>query len=236
MSDPALAHHAADLGGPAAEAERARRAWIFAWLGQVFAVPPSRELVAAYRRGEVAPLLERLAEDPELAPGIAAMARAVDAAPDDDATTARLGIAFGRLFLGIGGPDTVSPYESVHRCGGRLFQAPASEMAALLAAHDLSVAAATREPPDHLAVELDLMARLIATDHPDRSVLLARLAAWVPTFCELCAARDASGFWAGAAAVLLAALDQENRDADFAFPQSPINQRRIPCRSSPRPN
>lgn len=222
MSDPTLAHDDIDLGGRAAAADRDRRSWTFAWLAQVFTAPPSRDLVAAYRRGEAAPVLGRLAEDPELAPGIAEMSRALDASADDDTVTARLGIAFGRLFLGIGGPDTVSPYESVHRCG-RLFQAPASEMAALLAAHDLSVAEATREPPDHLAVELDLMARLIAADHPDRRVLLARLTAWVPAFCELCAARDVSGFWAGAAAVLLAALDHESRDVDFALPQSPIN-------------
>ncbi len=221
MTDLSPATDAEPAVAPAIPMDDERRAWIYRWLADVFAAPPTREIVAAYRGAAAAILLGELAADPALAPGIARMTAALAADLDDEALTARLGIAFGRLFSGLGGPETVSPYESVHRCGGRLFQAPAADMAALLAAHDLSVAEATREPPDHLAVELDLMARLIAAHHPDRSVLLARLAAWVPTFCDLCIARDATGFWAGAAEVLLSVLAHETRDV--ADPRSPIN-------------
>lgn len=195
----------------AAEALRQRRAWIFAWLAGVFAAPPDVAAVAAYRRGAAALILGELAADPTLGHGALAMSVALDAPLDDDALTARLGIAFGRLFLGIGGPDTVAPYESAHRCGGRLYGAPVSEMTALLAAHDLSVAEGLHEPADHLSVELDLMARLVAADHPDRSGLAARLAAWIPEFSRLCVARDASAFWAGAAEILLAHLGDETR-------------------------
>lgn len=210
-------------GGGLALTDRRRRAWILTWIAGLFASPPSRDLVASYRRGEAAVILAELACDAELAPGILRMSAALDGDLDDDAATARLGVAHGRLFIGVGGPDTVAPYESAFRCGGRLFQAPTGEMTALLAAHDLSVAETLREPPDHLSIELALMARLIVTDHPDRPAFLERLAAWVPEFCDLVVDRDASGFWAGAAEVLTVVLDHESRDVDFTPPQSPIN-------------
>ncbi len=213
----------ADAATSLALADRRRRAWILTWIAGLFATPPSRDLVASYRRGEAALILGELAGDTDLAPGILRMSTALDVDLDDEAATARLGIAHARLFLGVGGPETIAPYESAIRCGGRLFQAPTGEMAALLAAHDLCVAETLREPPDHLSIELALMARLIATDHSDRPAFLERLTAWVPEFCDLVVDRDASGFWAGAAEVLTVVLDHESRDVDFTLPQSPIN-------------
>ncbi len=122
-----------------------------------------------------------------------------------------VGSAYGMLFEGIGGPKTVSPYESVHRDGGRLFGAPAAEMEAILAAHDLSVAASAHEAPDHLAVELAAAARLLAEGEPDADAIIERLRGWVPAFAADCAAADSNGFWAGAAAVLIAIVGLATR-------------------------
>lgn len=204
------------------------RARLYLWLAEIFSAPPSLDAVAAYRRGEGAAWLAQLAADGDLAPGVAQLSAVFDGGGDDDALTARLGIGFGRLLLGIGGPETVSPYESVHRCGGRLFQAPAAEMQALLATHDLAVAADNCEPADHLGIELALMARLIATAHPDRAALAARLAAWVPHFCSLCIDRDTVGFWAGAARILTAVLDREAAPELSRNQEQSVGQRRDP--------
>jgi TorA-specific chaperone len=84
-------------------------------------------------------------------------------------------------------------------------------MEAILAAHDLSVAASAREAPDHLAVELAAAARLLAEGEPDAEAVIDRLRGWVPAFAVDCAAADANGFWAGAAAVLTAIVGLATR-------------------------
>ena len=94
---------------------------------------------------------------------------------DDALVVARIGSALRLLFEGIGGPKTVSPYKSVHRDGGRLFGAPAGEMEAILAAHDLSVAVSAHEAPDHIAVELAAAALLLAEGEPDAEAMIERL-------------------------------------------------------------
>lgn len=200
----------ATAASPRAEPHPVAEADVWVWLSGLFAEAPSPEAIAFWRSPAVGARIAQLAADADLAEGLGAMRAAWETHEDPGAVAARLGHTFGRLFLGLAGPETISPYESAQRFG-RLFQAPASEMAALVAAHDLSVAETTREPADHLAIELALMARLVATDHPDRAVLADRLAAWVPGFRDQCVARDASGLWAGAARVLAAVVDRETR-------------------------
>ncbi len=159
-----------DLPRPTAFAEPDPRevAALFDWLAAVFAAPPNRETVAAYRRGQAADWLNAVATIPGCAEGVARMRRALDADADDGRVAARIGAAYGMLFEGIGGPKTVSPYELVHR-GGRLFGPPAAAMAAILAVHDLSVAASAGEPADHIAVELATASRLLAEARSGRS-------------------------------------------------------------------
>lgn len=193
---------------------------LWVWLAGLFAAAPSPEELAATRHGPLADALALLALDDDLSPGLARLRAAAATAEDPVAVAARLGIAFGRLFLGIGGPDTVAPYESAHTGTGRLFQVPVGEMERLMAAHDLAVADALREPADHLSVELALMARFVAADHPDRVGLAARLAAWVPRFCHLCVARDPTGYFGGAAEVLAALVAREAERPITAFDET----------------
>ncbi|MGA2493751.1 MAG: molecular chaperone TorD family protein [Roseiarcus sp.] len=184
---------------------------LFNWLSAVFATPPDRDSIVSYRRGPAAAWLDGVASLPGCDRGVARMQGALNAEADDALVVARIGSAYGMLFEGIGGPKTVSPYESVHRDGGRLFGAPAAEMEAMLAAHDLSVAVSAHEAPDHIAVELAAGALLLAEGEPDAEAIIARLRDWVPAFAADCAAADANGFWAGAAAVLIAIVGLATR-------------------------
>lgn len=187
---------------------REDRAAILVWLAGFFAAPPTAATIAAHRRGAGAALLAELAEDALLGPGAQRMRAALAADVDDDALAARLERVFGLLLLGIGGPETAAPYESVHR-DGRMFGEATGEMNRLLADHDLSVAL-SGEPADHLSIEAALLARLVETGHPDRAPLAARLAAWTPDFAARLAVRDPSGLWAGAAHALAAAAGREH--------------------------
>jgi TorA-specific chaperone len=184
---------------------------LFNWLSAVFATPPDRASIASYRHGPAAAWLESVASLPGCAEAVERMRCALEADAEDALVAAQVGSAYGILFEGIGGPRTVSPYESVHADGGRLFGAPAAAMEAILAAHDLSVAASAHEAPDHIAVELAAAARLLAEGEPDADAVIARLRGWVPTFAADCAAADANGFWAGAAAVVIAIVGLATR-------------------------
>lgn len=179
-------------------------------LAGFFAAPPESATVATLRRGAGADLLATTAAAGDLGDAAAAFTAGLAGDESDEDLARRLGRAFGLLFLGIGGPATVAPYESFHRCGGRLFQAPVGEMDRLLAEHDLSVAL-TGEPSDHLSIETALLAHLAATGHPDRIAVAERLALWVPGFRDDLEVLDGTGCYAGAARLLAAAIDRAHR-------------------------
>lgn len=210
MSDlspaPGLAPAPAIVAGLDTDEDRAALLLVLAGL---FAAPPTPATIASLHHGAGADLLTRLGtDDAALAAPIAALRTALDGGADEDeaARARRLSAVFGLLFLGLGGPATVAPYESCHRCGGRLFQAPAGEMERLLAAHDLSVGF-DREPADHLSIETALLAHLVAGRHPDRFALADRLRGWMPAFRTGLAGADPSGFYDAAAALLVAATE-----------------------------
>ena len=81
------------------------------WLAALFAMPPSVNSIAAHRGGPAAEMLREIAADPKLAPGVALMRETLDQPDDDSAVATRLGRSYGLLFEGIGGPNTVPPYE-----------------------------------------------------------------------------------------------------------------------------
>lgn len=192
----------------AADAGRRVRAENLASLAGLFAVPPAPATVAELRRAAAGAAHADLAGDTGLAHGLALVFAAIAEEADDAALAARLERQFGLLFLGIGGPLTLAPYESAWRGDGRLFQAPVAEMDRLLADLDLHVGLAG-EPSDHVAVEVGLLAHLVAADHAARPELATRLADWLPAFRDALVVQDASGFYTGAATALLAAVSRE---------------------------
>lgn len=187
-----------DLGDPLP------RAAVCHWLASVFLQPPGDNEIGAYRNGPAASWLDLLNSVAELSPGVALMRHVLASDMSDRALGTMLGIAHTRLFSGAGGPLTVAPYESAHRGSGRLYQEPAAEMAGLLRRHGVHVDKAWAEAPDHISVELSLLAQLLTAGHDDSAALVMRLGAWAPEFAASCAARDVTGYWSGAAGILAA--------------------------------
>jgi TorA-specific chaperone len=199
----ALAHAgvSSDLGWNASIAE---------WLAGIFAAPPTTDTIVSYREGIGATLFEALAEEPGCAAGAQRMQSALNAEMSPAAVARRLAAAFTQLFDGVGGAKTVSPYESAYvSASGRLFQAATGNMEELLRQSDLSTDDAFREPPDHLSIELALLAWSIRHD-ADRQAQAAllddHLLVWVSAFADRCRQYDRSGFYAGTAQVLTAFL------------------------------
>lgn len=191
------------------------------WLSAVFAAPPDCETVAAYRRGRASEWLSTVALISNCASGVAQMREALDAAADDSVAAARIGAAYGLLFEGIGGPKTVSPYESV-QCSGRLFGLANAEMEAFLAAHNFSVAASAHEAADHIAVELAAAARLLAEGEPGGEAMIERLRNWAPAFAAACVAADSCQFWAGAAKILISVVGRSARRPGSAVTEDAV--------------
>jgi TorA-specific chaperone len=188
------------------------------WLADLFANPPTAASLKGLRHGlAVLDAADDCDQPSEFSSAINSMSRCLSKDMDDEALAIGLSIAHGRLFLGIGGPETVPPYESFYRDDGRLFQAPTAEMERLLAAHNYSVAVS--EAADHVSIELALLAALMEADHPDCAGLAERLMSWVPLFRDLLVRRDSTGFWSSAASVLIATVRPNAPCTDF-FPST----------------
>jgi len=176
------------------------------WLAGVFATPPSVATIDSYRNGLGSLLLEALNWEPACGKGAAIMQRAFIHGEDAEAATRRFSTAFTQLFEGVGGPRTVSPFESAHVSpSGRLFQASSVAMKRRLRQAQLTPSTGDREPADHLSIELALLARLMrrdASEGEQLALLNDHLLVWVPGFARAIEHQDSSGFYAGAASIL----------------------------------
>lgn len=192
------------IGAPSAEFGWS--ASIAEWLAGLFVAPLSADAIARYRGRIGTALFEALAEEPQCAAGVQQIQSALITEDSPVVVARQLSVAFTRLFDGLGGVRTVSLYESGHvGRTGRLFQAPAGDMERLLRNFDVSTGLTFHEPPDHLSIELAMLARLVRddADHQAQAALLDdHLLVWVPGFAEQCRDRDRTGFYAGAAQVL----------------------------------
>lgn len=196
------ADHAAEL--------LCQRAIVYEWLASLFAAALPASAVESYRSGDGAPFLAALSVVDALQPGIDQMRQVLATEHSTAALTARLGTSFNLLFLGVGGPNAVSPYESaIVSERGLLFQEPTERMSEMLASLGLSVADNCGEPSDHLSVELSVQAQLVDLGSSDQGAFARHLLTWVPEFCHACIVSDGLGFYAGAARVLEAFLGQE---------------------------
>jgi TorA specific chaperone len=185
-------------------------ALIAEWLAGLFLRPLAIETVRSLREGPGAALLGALALQPECAVGARRM-RDIVMAGDKPAEVARhLSNEFTLLFDGVGGPRTASPYESAYSgISARLFQAPTSEMNALLRQADVSISCDVKEPADHLSIELALLGRMMREGAGRRNqfaLLDLHLMAFTPMFADKCLKADRTGFYAAAADLMLGFL------------------------------
>lgn len=142
------------------------------WAAALLLQPPDAAALAAYRAPEGAQLLAALCADPALGPAGRVLAALIDAQMRLDAAADRLTTAHSRAFL-VGGPRAAPPYASVWRSPkGLLWQEPARAMLKLLAETGVAVDAALSEPPDHLGIQLDLLAVLLEREARGEAVPL----------------------------------------------------------------
>ena len=195
--------------------ESAWDATVTEWLAGLFLVPLTTDAVASYRDGIGAALLEELEQQPSCRDGVRLMQVGLTGTQTSRMLARQLGSAFMQLFEGVGGPRTVSPFESAHISPrGRLFQQPATEMDRLLAQTNLMLTSGIGEPSDHLSVELALLAYMLRTGANRRAtawLLDRRLLNWVPGFAQAVQVADRTGFYAGAASLLVGFLGAQRR-------------------------
>ncbi len=205
--------------GPEDLLSDAERAFIYRWFAALFAREPSVEMLSAYRSDEGRALLNELGRWDTLAPVVVQIRR--QTAPSEDLATRAMDLAgaFSRLFLGVAGRRSAPPYESAYVSDtGRLFQEPSARAAEFLQDLDLKVPDGFPEPPDHLAVQLSIMAELAdRSEATDESIsrqqwfLDQSLMSWVGDFRDDCVKADRSGFYAAAAESLAAFLHEDAR-------------------------
>ena len=207
-----------DLGSTVSEQlSDDERAFVYRWLAGVFARELSVEALAAYRTAEGAALLQHLARQPALAVFVRELLARTAGEGSLQPEARELAGAFARLFLSAGGRRSAPPYESAYTSErGLLFQEAVDRMGENLAELALTLPRDFPEPPDHIAVQLSVMAELAgrceglaageeleALVGKQQSFLEARLIPWVPRFRDDCVAFDRSGFYAAAAGALV---------------------------------
>ena len=221
-----MAGSAARAGAPTtlavSELSAGERAAVYRWLAGLFAREQTVESLRHYRSAEGRALLGALGEIAPLAPAAESVARSTTDIPEADLPGRALDLAgdFARLFLGVGGRRTVPPYQSFYSSPeGRVMQAPAAAMQGALRQRNRRLAEAFPEPPDHLAVQLSMLAELVETAPAaeQAAFLDTRLLGWIGEFAARCAAADRTGFYAVAARALadFAVADRAALAADF---------------------
>ena len=218
VSEQPSRHGTEGAGAADRAASERERAQAYRWLSGIFAREISVEALMAYRAPGGIALLDGFGAHPSLAP-LATTLRGFALDHENPETVAKdLAGAFARLFLGVGGRRSAPPYESAYTSErGLLFQEASGHSAAQLMNLGLQVSGSFSEPPDHLAVQLEIVAELArrreesdgtadAEKYADRQLafLENRLLPWIRAFRDDCATFDRSGFYATAAGCLVA--------------------------------
>ena len=89
-------------------------AFLCEFLARVFSAAPDTTFVGSCRHGVGAALLTTLAENDAQFPAVQQMTDALAVPPAEDKVVEQLERVYTRLFSGVAGPDTVSPFASAH--------------------------------------------------------------------------------------------------------------------------
>ncbi|MBT3175954.1 MAG: molecular chaperone TorD [Desulfobacula sp.] len=200
------------------------RVSIYRWLSTLFAREIDPETLDEYQQGAGELFLKELSTIPALTSVVKALEEQIGQKNGTADHALELAGNFGFLFLGGGGQQSVPPYESVYTSKkGTLFQKAEQQTRRILEEHGLGVLKDVREPADHIAIQLELMAHLdeistkaasTDTEHADelrkqqKTFLEDHLLNWVPVFCANCVERDPGGFYAALAQLMLTILKE----------------------------
>lgn len=187
----------------------AERADVYRWFSGLFALEPTPETLSFYGSAEGEALLEGLGGVAELEPAVDAIRARISGAtePKLEAIALDLAAEFARLFLGAGGRRSAPPHQSFYASAeGRLMQHTAAQMQEELRLLDVRLADGFFDLPDHIAVQLAVMAELAQTAETAKQVdyLERRLLDWIGEFRDRCVAAAPSGFYAAATRALVA--------------------------------
>ncbi|MCB2100312.1 MAG: molecular chaperone TorD [Rhodobacterales bacterium] len=181
----------------------------YRWLAGLFARELTAREIGGYRAVQGQALLMDLARStPALAGGVEALRAALRAETPDTELALDLAGDYARLFLGVARRQAAPPFASAYLSErGLLFQEATRRMENVLRYHDLSIPDDFKEPADHIAVELTVMAELAGrgavTDNPAARRLRAEqadfldihLLTWLPDFARDCAQFDSRGVY-----------------------------------------
>lgn len=215
--------------GPMTTDKRAR-ASAYRWLAGVFAREMPAETVAIYRSPEGLALLDALEELSPLAAVVQALRARMETEVSNEQLARDLASTFARLFHGAAGRRSAPPCASFYLSEtARMMQADAGHTRASLDALDLQMSDEMREPPDHISVQLAVMAHLAETadDSTQADWLENRLLTWIDAFASRCAQAPQPDIYASvarAAAKLCDADFKELQDATAGRARHDLNQ------------
>jgi len=188
------------------------RPMAYRWLAGLYSTEITQEMLKTYADNEGQILLNVLSAEPVLEPVVSAIREAAEEPDRYQSLSFDLATSFSYLFLGVGGRYSAPPYQSAYVSKrGTLFQVSAEEMNNILRKLDMSVVSELKEPPDHIAIQLSVMAELadrsVNASSGDRIVgpdlieqqttfLDGHLLGWTPMFRDDCILNDKSKFYA----------------------------------------
>lgn len=202
----------------------ATRVQMYRWLSTLFASEIDQETLDGYRKGPGKVFLKKIATIPALKGETKVVQDLLEQTEDTADHALELAGAYGYLFLGAGGAQSVSPYESVYTSkSGSMFQQAEQHMRMILKEYGLGVSRDVCEPADHIAIELEFMAQLAsmsleaeatnaeraaALTMQQKSFLENHLLNWVPAFSANCVEQDFSGFYAALSQLMVTILKE----------------------------
>jgi len=146
-----------------------------------------------------------------LAPVFAELAEAWSAS-DPAAFCRHMESEYVRIFLNTKGGTIASLYHSAHEPGSSGLMGQAAEtMSARLAEHGLDLDV-SGEPPDHLCVEIEFLAHLLASSASGQTPPMVRdfavfMRQWIPAFAKAVAGAEPPRGYAAAARTLDAVIE-----------------------------
>jgi DMSO reductase family type II enzyme chaperone len=136
------------------------RALIYRFLALGFSFPDTEILRSLQDEAVGESLLAAVRFSPEAESAVVRLQAVAESLAEVGQNTLPLQIEYTRLFINAVPKVPVPPYESVHLGRGRVMGDPASEVLAAYAQAGLSMSQEWREPPDHIAAELEFVSYL----------------------------------------------------------------------------